>query len=182
MADEINSFTQSVYQLDYEGLDIPTPTDADEGKVLTAKGLGESEWKNVNGSLPVIGDSDDGKVLTVDDGEAVWAEAGGGSSACVTYLATAGENDDYTIEASFDDIFEAVQSGIAVFVILPFAEITESPVLYTYGLCPVSFIKHDATLGSPYSVIIYDIADDTNFEAEPSTSTENLVFTVESPK
>lgn len=31
------------------------------------------------GGLPPIEEGDDGKVLTVDDGEAVWAEGGGGS-------------------------------------------------------------------------------------------------------
>ena len=32
------------------------------------------------GGLPTIEEGDDGKVLTVDDGAAVWAEGGGGSS------------------------------------------------------------------------------------------------------
>lgn len=153
MADEINSFTQSVYQLDYEGLDIPTPTDADEGKVLTAKGLGEVEWKNVNGDLPAIGESDEGKVLTVDEGEAIWASGGDSGIEVFEF-----DMEEFKINKSYNQLLSYMNDGKLVMGVMTFEDDgntfttayiltqliripNDGAVLYEARLCSISY--HD---------------------------------------
>ncbi len=72
------------YQFDHGYLDnnpIP-PTAGNAGKALVVAGNGNLKWSAVSGGgsggdIPVIDSGDDGKVLTADNGEPVWAEAGG---------------------------------------------------------------------------------------------------------
>ena len=76
-----DQLTPLAQMADFEGgsSDLPTPTVADAGKVLTVDDTGAYELGDVD-ALPAISAGDAGKVLTVNAGEtaAEWAATSGG--------------------------------------------------------------------------------------------------------
>ena len=65
------------------------------------------------GGLPEIGEGDDGKVLTVDDGEAVWAEASGGGAPFIATFTQSGGS--YSCNKTFAEVQEAYQHNVVYF-------------------------------------------------------------------
>ena len=66
MADEMNSFTQSVYVVG-ESLNVPVPEETDSGKVLTAGDDGSASWEDASGgsTTPLVMEYDQSGVHLV---------------------------------------------------------------------------------------------------------------------
>lgn len=91
--------------------DLPTPTAADAGKVLTVDETGAYELGDVD-ALPAISAGDAGKVLTVNAGEtgAEWATpSGGGGNVFIVTLTYS--DSGWTSNKTYSQIDSAYQNG-----------------------------------------------------------------------
>lgn len=73
---------------------------------FTQSVMGDSEG---GGGIPPITEADEGKVLTVDDGEPVWAEGGGGSAFIANDVSG-------VLDKKAGELLEAYENGSQLFI------------------------------------------------------------------
>lgn len=97
----------------------------EEKNAFTQSVMGDSEGGG--GSIPEITEDDEGKVLTVDDGEAVWADSRG------VFIVTAHLDDVkdlMVLDNTWNEIYEASRTKLVVY---PMGGVDEDGVYYAFA-------------------------------------------------